>query len=302
MTLLEILEEKEQRLEDIPNDLATKTDKAQKKVLKELISQLQGLDRTKGYIDISVSNIAKIQSISESLLSFIFDETEYSNALKQFAKEFNEQAKLSRIYIEGVEKDFSNKEIYKATLAQSQKQAIDLLSRSAVNQVFINPMKEILQSSISTGGSFTDAISALTDYVIGTDQKEGQLLSRVKQVAFDGFAFADRQYMKTISEDVGFEWFQYFGGRIKDSRYFCVERANGIFHKKEVQYWGETPSLWDKPTGSKFHGGGRVLETNKSTIWVYAGGYNCRHQIVPVSTTQVPASAIKRAKEKGYIK
>lgn len=301
MTLREILEEKEIRLESVPKQFADKIEETQKEILRELIRLLDDLDRQGSLIVASVDNIAKIQEISESLLRYIFNETDYSEALKAFGAEFAPQATLSREYIEQIQPDFENKELYKSTLVQSQRQALDLLSRASVNQVFLNPMREILLSSVSGGASFTNTLAALTEIAIGSKEKEGNLLSHVKQVAYDGFAFADRQYMKVVTEDVGFEWFQYFGGRIQDSRYFCVERAGGIFHKKEIEYWGQTPSLWNKPPGSKFHGGGRVPETNKTTIWTYAGGYNCRHQIAPVAESSVPKLAKDRAEKLGYI-
>lgn len=301
MTLREILEEKEIRLENVPEQFSGKVEQVQKQSLRELIALLDSLDREGSFISVSVENIAKIQQISEQLLSFIFDETEYTQALNVFSREFGKQAVLSRDYLSQITTDFVNKDIYKNTLRQSQKQAIELLSKTSVNQIFINPMKDVLLASISGGSSFVDTIQALTDIVQGTPQKEGNLLSHVKQVAFDGFAFSDRQYMKVVSEDVGFEWFQYFGGRIKDSRYFCVERAGQIFHKKEIEYWGETASLWDKPPGSRFHGGGRVLETNKTTIWTFAGGYNCRHQIAPVAESSVPKAARDRAAKLKFI-
>lgn len=301
MTLREILEEKETRLENVPEQFATKVERVQKQTLRELISLLDKLEREGSFIVVSVENIAKIQEISETLLTYIFEDTDYFDALKAFSGEFNGQAKLSREYLDQIAKDFDNKELYKTTLRNSQKQTIELLSKTSVNQIFINPMKDVLLASVSGGASFTDTIQALTDIVQGTPQKEGNLLSHVKQVAFDGFAFADRQYMKVTSEDMGFEWFQYFGGRIKDSRSFCVERAGGVFHKKEIEYWGVTPSLWDKPPGSRFHGGGRVLETNKTTIWTFAGGYNCRHQIAPVAESSVPQAALERAAKLKFI-
>lgn len=301
MTLREILEEKELRLENVPMAFADKTEEAQKEILKRLIRNLDKLERDGGLIVISIENLSAVQEISEDLLSFIFDDTEYAEALKTFSSEFSEQARLSREYLSIIQPDFEDKKLYKQNLKQSQKQAIDLLARAGVDQAFIKPMKSILQASIASGGSFTDAVGALSDYVVGKGKKEGALLSHAKQVAFDGFAFTDRQYIKTISEDLDFEWFQYFGGKIKDSRYFCVEHSGLIVHKKEVQYWGDTPSLWDKPPGSKFHGGGRVLETNKTTIWTYAGGYNCRHQIVPVATSSVKKKDKDRAKKLGFI-
>lgn len=299
-TLREILQEKEDRLESVPDALATRTEKAQRQILKQLIAELDSLDREDSKIKVTSKNLSKIQQIAERLSDFIFDKTDYSNALKAFAREFNTQAALSNSYMRLIENDFKDKEIYKANLQLSQKQTIELLAKSGVNQVFINPMKDILQASVTSGSTFSDAVSSLTEFVSGTDQKEGALLSHVKQVAYDGFAFSDANYLKLVTKDLNYEFFQYFGGSIADSRCFCVERANKIFHKKEIEHWGETPSLWDKKGACK-HGGGRIPETNASTIWTFRGGYRCAHTIVPVAPTQVPKTVMDRARKAGYI-
>lgn len=299
-SLREILLEKEQRLESVPNAFAAKVDIAQKDILRELLKELDSLTRTDGKIDLTTENIARIQTISERLNNYIFTDTDYAEALTTFAREFNVQGELSRKYFESIIEGFEDNIVYRQTLALAQRNSIDLLTRSGVSQNFVNPIKEILQASVTTGGSFTDAVQALTDYVIGNKQVDGHLLRYVKQVAYDGFAFSDANYMRTISEDLNFEWYQYFGGTISDSRCFCVTHSNGIYHKNEIEYWGETPSLWDKKIGCE-KGGGRVPETNKSTIWTYRGGYNCRHQIVPVATTQVPKKWKDRAIKLGFI-
>lgn len=300
MTLEEILQEKESRLQSVPDELATKAELVQKDLIKQLIRQLDSLEREDGKIKISTRNIAKIQTIAEDLSKFLFDKTEYSLALKSFAGEFNIQAALSGDYLKLIQGDFQDKEIYKANLQLSQKLTIELLTKSGINQALINPLKEILQSSVTSGSSFGDAISTLTDFIIGTKVKDGTLLSHIKQIAYDGFAFSDRNYLKLVTQDLGYEFYQYFGGLLKDSRCFCVQRAGKIFHTREIEYWGETPSLWDKKAGCS-HGGGMVLETTSSTIWTYAGGYNCQHSIVPVAYSSVPKQVIDRAKSAGYI-
>lgn len=300
MTLLEILQEKEDRLESVPGALASKTITAQKQILKELIEMLESFQRQDGKILITAENLSRIQAVAEQLSRFIFDSSDYADALVKFAAEFNTQATLNKDYIRQLNQDFIDKIIYQENLQLSQSLAVDALARTAVNQAFINPVKETLQIAVTTGASFSDVVMMLTDQVTGDKEKEGLLLSHVKQVAFDAFAFSDRSYLRLVSQDLGYEFYQYFGGKIQDSRCFCVERANQIFHRKEVEYWGDTPSLWDKKPGCA-HGGGRILETTSSSIWVYAGGYHCRHQIVPVAPTRVPGKVMERARKAGYV-
>lgn len=298
-TLKEILLEKEQRLESVPDDFATKVEQTQMELLRKLIRELDNLERTGGMIDVTVSNLAKIEEISEELTRYLFNDTDYSASLKEFVKEFSTQAKLSREYIYQIER-FENKELYKTTLANSQKQTLEMLGKAGINQALMLPLKSLLSASVSSGASFSDTVNALTEFMDGNKTKLGTLSHYTKQIAYDSFAFTDAQYMKTVSEDLGFEWYEYFGGQLEDSRCFCVKRVGNIYHRNEIEYWGETPSLWDKMVGCD-HGGGRVLETNKSTIWVYRGGYNCKHQLAPIATSSVPKSAITSATKAGFI-
>lgn len=299
-TLEEILLQKEQRYESVPAEFALKSEQVQRDVLNELLSLISQLERDGDKITLSETNLVLIQEISERMLNYTFNDTEYVEALTVFAREFNTQAALSDDYLRKIDTDFEVKTLYKQALVASQTQVIEMLDKTSIDKAFIAPMKEILQVSTSSGASFQDTVKALTQVAVGGKNKDGSLLRYVKQVAFDGFVISDAQYMKVVCEDRGYEWFQYFGGTIQDSRCFCMQRANGIFHKKEVEHWGATPSLWEKQLGCT-HGGGRIEATNEQTIFSYRGGYNCRHQLPPVLTSQVPDKWIQRAKQKGYV-
>lgn len=299
-TLREILLQKEARYESVPGEFALKADETQRAVLSELLGLLDSLEREGDKILLSEKNLAAIQQISESLLNYTFDETEYLEALTTFAKEFNIQGELSNEYMALIDEDFETKAIYKQALTTSQRQATELLDKTSIDKSFIGPIREILQISVTSGASFNETVKALTQVAIGGKNKEGVLLRYVKQVAYDAFVFADAQYMRVVTEDRGYEWHQYFGGLISDSRCFCAERANGYFHINEIKHWGVTPSLWDKKAGCT-HGGGRVETTNENTIFVYRGGYNCRHQLPPALSSQIPDKWIERAKKLGYV-
>ena len=67
MTLKEILEEKEQRLESVPDDFASKTEQVQKETLKRAIALLDSLERQGGNIVLNEKNLAKIQEITDEL-------------------------------------------------------------------------------------------------------------------------------------------------------------------------------------------------------------------------------------------
>lgn len=300
--LKDILKEKQDRLNSVPDALLSAADKTQKVIIKELLTELDGLDRTpEGKFEINSNNLSRISGIAEKLQKVIFD-SDYGQALTEFAKEFSAQAKLSNSIYTILDDQFENKEIYKKNLSNATSQTIDLLNGTAINQAFINPIKDILMAAITTGQSMSDAMKSLQQVIEGDTEKLGKLSGYIKQVAYDGFAVSDRQYMQLVSNDIGYEFYEYNGGEMKSTRYFCHLRHGNIYHKKEIEEWGNDPDLWDAPTGSEFHGGGMADGTNSSTIFSFCGGYECQHLLIPVPISRVPIDVIARAKVKGFFR
>lgn len=299
--LLDILNEKEGRYSSVPTLLVNKTIGVQSDLYAELMRLINELERDGDTILLTESNLQKIDLISEKLIHFTFTETEYTAALTAFAKEFNTQGELNDRLMREIQEDFEAKQIYKSVLRQSQVKSIELMANSAVRNIYVNPVVDILTVSVTTGASLQTTMDSLRQITVGDKEVNGLLERHVKQVAYDAFAVSDRQYLKTISDDLNYQWFQYFGGTIKDSRCFCVTRAGGFFHINEIEHWGETPSEWDKKTGCS-HGGGMMKGTNKTTIFSFAGGYRCMHQIVPALERRVPTKWVTRARQKGFIK
>lgn len=71
----------------------------------------------------------------------------------------------------------------------------------------------------------------------------------------------------------GYVYFIYAGPRDDRNRPFCAERANNVYHINDIYGW-ENGQL-EPP-------------------WVYCGGYNCRHELIP---TDVP-EGLPTAKER----
>jgi len=109
-------------------------------------------------------------------------------------------------------------------------------------------------------------------------------------VAHDQFAIADRSYTSAVSDEIGAEWFKYSGDTIESTRQFCEVRHNKFYYYKEIEGWAD--GNWD----------GKIPGTNDKTIFSTAGGYNCRHSIIPVSIFAVPKKDIERNIDNGNFK
>lgn len=305
MALRDLINEKVKRLEEIPSNLLTVIDKQNEVLYKSILSDLATLEVKDGKIVSSNENLLKISGIVEKLRTVLFGK-EYVEAIKTFAVEINNQANLNNKILEDVVGTFEDDELFKSAISKSQENALSLLDNSAISQQLLKPISEILTSAIINESSYLQAVELMRSNMTG----ENALLSKYAgQIVKDTFAIADRQYVQLTARNNGIEFYRWDGGTVEDSRQFCVERAQGIFHYKEIADWGEgikKDSSFEYPKTIKQRGEsvkgweGMNYDTTRSTIFSYAGGYNCIHVLVPIATEYVPEKWINRAKQLGY--
>lgn len=287
-TLNEIINEKLARLESVPDTLENAVVKVQRQLYRQLLDEVNRLTITSGNIDRTTENIAKIEQIITQIEANALS-GDYVQAITKYAKEYNTQKSLNNKVIG----DVTPNEFHTKIVSEAQKAAVESLTGEQVAGQVLSPLRDILLQNVTTGGKLSELVKELRYFAEGTEQFDGKLLKYVKSIARDAFATADRAYTEAVTSDYGFKYYKYKGGLIKDSRCFCTERVNGVFHIEEIREWGANPDLWNCGT-KKIKGGGRRQGTNTSTIFSYLGGYNCIHSLIPVSTVDVPADVKAR--------
>ena len=290
-----LLTDKNNRLEEIPLALQTVVQKQQKKIITQILSELSQLDTINGQIKINSKNLKLIATISDELKT-IFLNDDYLSAVKEFASEFETQSILNAKIIE---KGFGKTESPIAS-----KTYIDLAKKNAVESLinenlFTKPIQDILESSIVNGASISETIDAITLFVEGNADLDGQILKYVKQITNDSFAIADRSYTSIVSDALDNDWFYYAGGEVRDTRCFCLERVGRYFHYKEIESWARGENLGNCDNGGVWQG--EIKGTNEATIYSYLGGYNCQHSLMPVSEVIVDEIDLEHARDLGYI-
>lgn len=256
----------------------------------DVVVVLKKLSLTKdGYIIQNAENRNIIRDANRSFAKAL-QSPEYLEGLNRFTVTFSVIDDLNSGYFSSFEGFSPNRQFMKAM----QKQAIQDIERTLLNEGLESqikqPLLKILNQNVNTGGSFTGMVEQVRDYIKGTDEVEGKLLRYVKQITKDVLFDYSRTYQNAVASDLGLEFYLYVGGVMDKTRPFCEERAGKFYHHKEVELWANQD--WK----------GKRADTTKSSIFIYAGGYNCLHQILPVSEVVVPAEVIKRATDEGYYK
>ncbi len=291
-TLNELITAKAERLSSVPDELLTSIERSELKLLRELQGLLKELTTKDGRIVQDIKNLERAGLIVDKLRELFYG-SDYTDAVAKFALEFDNQTILANEYLQKAFTTFEGSTFAVAGVAKAKENAVKLLIEALPESELFNPVKSILEEAVSSGARYSDTLDALAPYFEGKDG--GALKRYANTYAHDAFAISDRSYMNTISDELEAQWFQYSAGTVSGTRAFCMERHEKYFHYKEIEGWANGERVAGERTpDSNGDWQGKIEGTSEQTIFTYAGGWNCRHSIVPVSILVVPRSVIER--------
>lgn len=285
--------EKVRRLTTVPDEFLAKIPKAEEQVYDKVIELLSRLKIKNGSYVSSPENL-RIASEISTLLRGVLLASDYTKYVTEFAREFDTQAGISDKYFKAAFPEFTVSEMALAVNATAKRNAIDLLLNRASDAEFISPLKEIIEQAVINGSGFSETLKSIRTFVLGDEELAGKMERYSRLYAHDTFAIADRSYTSIVSDELEAEWFFYSGDTITTTRPFCEERHNQFFYYKEIEAWGRGERTEGMAWPQSGTWAGRIPETNSSTIFAYCAGFQCRHDILPVSVFAVPIEVIQR--------
>ena len=224
--------------------------------------------------------LKELIKLKKDIADTIVTNAPYQIQVAEVIKGFEMLSELSNEYITLAIGDFPEKKaLYKAILESNIATTKDALLGAGIRENFGTAIQEVLKDNISGIGTRSELNKTLRKFIEGTEQEAPFLNRYIKQTTNDAVMTFNSEYIQTIAADLDVEHYLYAGTLIADSRPFCTARAGRYFTTDEVKAW---PNLkgWQ----------GRMAGTNSSTIFIYRGGYNCRHQLWPVSKEQYDAA------------
>lgn len=286
-TVAELIKLKIDRLEEVPDELLSRIQKVQKKVFPQVLDLISLIDRDKdGMIELTDNNLKLLANIQGQLRDVLLT-SEYTEIVDEFIEEFKVQQGVSDAMFKKAFSQFAEDPKAAELVTLSQKRAAKIFIDEVTDVKFAGAIYDSLELAISNNASYAETVRQLQAIVIGDEETEGKIYQYARQIAHDQFALADRSYTSAVSEELDAEWFFYAGSVISGSREFCVERHNQYYYYKEIEQWASLD--WD----------GKMDDTNEQTIFSTAGGWNCRHSIIPVSIMAVPMEVVRRNIDNG---
>jgi hypothetical protein len=296
----ELVARKIKLLETVPETIITAAEKAQRDAWRKLSPLLAEMDvDATGNIRQTEDNIRRIGLITEEL-NKVLAGGEYKDAVQSFLSSIDEGVQLTDEIAKKIDSNFQPDNVQKQLLAISKQNAINAFFGSGLRDNVTVPFLEQLTANVAARAPLNQAVKALQGVIEGTETTDGRLLANVRTTANTAQAIADRSYSAAVNEELGIEYFQYLGGEIPTTRPFCEHREGAIFHRKEIEAWGNGENSAGINDISNGTWAGRIDGTDSRSIFTFVGGWNCRHFLVPVIKQKVPPSVIARAKSEGY--
>lgn len=182
--------------------------------------------------------------------------------------------------IRAVQQQLNGIEVPKSIFNAQRQWAIDAtinsLVQSNINLKFVQPVKQLLFSRVAFGGSVVDAEKQLRRIVLGDEKHYGVLKGWIGQIARDTI----NEYQGTINQQIKVQYelnaVRYIGGLVEDSRPQCVRwvrELGGVITDDQL----EAEIRWAYANGT-----GMKPDTNPENFCQKRGGYNCRHDAIPV--------------------
>lgn len=260
------------------------------------------LDLKDGKVKTTVRNLKIIASIKSKLQRIILSK-EYLKDVKEFAQAFNDITKLQNQYWGEAVEDFKPRPLLREIRKQAIGDTVKNLTASGIGTTISEQITDILRTNITSGGSLAKLNQQLRQSLLNTST-DGLLQKYTRQITTDAINQYNAQYTQTVSNDIGFEWYAYQGSDIvttrpfcdamTDLRYFHISQVPNLLKGQDAQgnklkYTDEkgrvkTVEIYDRTKLPH----GMIEGTNTANFFINRGGYNCGHQIRPVTENRVP--------------
>lgn len=269
--------------------------KSQKKIYDEVVTLVKDLELdTQGYVKQSIANLKKLNEI-KAKLEKIANNSEYLSGIGRLLQYFDALQSEQNAYFA---KTFPEstigvraKERHKLMKQIAVQNTTEALTGAGLSANVTGKLNDILLRAVTSREKFADLQEELRSHMLGSEGGQGALARYAGTYAVTAMSQFTGQNNKLLTQDLGLEWFMYVGSNIETTREFCQHLTKKRYvHISEIpdilagKIDGHQCAIYTK-TGLPY---GLIEGTNEENFQVNCGGWNCRHQLVPVHELAVP--------------
>lgn len=286
MSAQQLAEEIEASIQSTIEAFTSQVEAFQGTLDSRLLSVLKGLELDEqGYIKQSAAN-RRILYDAENLIYELLPGEKFTAIVSTALTVIPALDALNTDYLSGISDGFDAGRKFISSLQKQTISSIESnLLQDGLTASIKNPLIDILNQNVNSGGQFSGFLDQVRNFIEGDNEVEGRVLSYSRTFLSDALFDYSRAFQQAVVNDLKLEWYSYVGGVMDKTREFCVERVGNFYQQKEIEKWADQD--WQ----------GKRAGTTASSIFIYCGGYNCRHSLVPVHESVVPKEDLNRIKK-----
>lgn len=267
----------------------------QKKIYEEVLTLAKDLEiDSLGKVKQSIANLKRLTQIKAKLAALSKDK-EWVAGLTHFAKYFGVLQKQQNAYFAdhfpSLALSKTAKEKHELQKQLAVQNTMEALMGDGLKANVTDKLNDILLRAVTTNAKFADLQEELRTHLLGKDGGQGAFARYATTYATTALSQFTGQNNKLLTDDLDCEWFMYTGSNKETTREFCQQlTAKKFIHKSEIQtiLTGKIDdyqcAIYPK-TGLPY---GMIEGTTPDNFQCNCGGWNCRHQLVPVADALVP--------------
>lgn len=277
MSAQQLAEEIENLIVASVEDFAREVERLQGMIYNRILTIVKDLELDRDGFILQNAGNRRILYEAQALIDELLPGQEFTALVSNSALVIPQVEQLNSEYFHGISEGFNpNRNFLRVLQNQTIETIESTLLQDGLTAAIKLPLKDILNQNINTGGSFSGMLQQVRNFIQGDENLDGRLLSYSRGILRDTLFNYSRAFQQAITADLKLEYYMYAGGVIDKTRPFCLERTGNFYHESEIKEWASQE--WQ----------GKRAGTTESSIFIYCGGYNCAHSLVPVEKSIVP--------------
>jgi len=288
MSLQQISREKAQIIRNADSQFSEQMKRVEDRLVKTIKQKLSQFEMANGKLSTrSKTNtelLARMQSITKRALS----ESKYYDYVKNYLGNFDKIADLNQKAAQII----VGQTIKASTVNAFKKIEIDRIAKNlvkpdGVQANIVDDIQRLLFKHVTTGISYEDASVEIVNLVQGVNGKQGLVERYSSQIARDSINRYNGTINNVLQAEFELDGFRYVGSLIETSREACNHLVEGSgpmqqFMRDGAYRIADLPEIIELLKNMS----GWNPETTPTNFFELRGGFNCRHEAIPIKLTK----------------
>ncbi len=288
MSLQQISREKAQIIRNADSQFSEQMKRVEDRLVKTIKQKLSQFEMANGKLSTrSKTNtelLARMQSITKRALS----ESKYYDYVRNYLTNFDKIADLNQKAAQII----VGQTIKPSTVNAFKKIEIDRIAKNlvkpdGVQANIVDDIQRLLFKHVTTGISYENASVEIVNLVQGVNGKQGLVERYSSQIARDSINRYNGTINNVLQAEFELDGFRYVGSLIETSRQACEFLVEGTgpmeqFMRDGAYRISDLPEIIEKLKNMS----GWNPETTPTNFFELRGGFNCRHEAIPIKLTK----------------